>query len=117
VADRKKEGHSTGQNPQWVVVPMEEEEDICQGDTFRPSRSFSGPPRKTDPRVVSFSACWDPKCSQVSVTEAKVHKYTRLYTFASVIETCEHLGSQNAEKLTTLEFVFLFFLEGLRMTD
>ena len=30
VADRKKmEGHcSTGQNPQWAVVPMEEEDDI-----------------------------------------------------------------------------------------
>jgi len=37
-----------------------------------------------------------------------------LYTFASVTETCEHLGSHNAEKLTTLGSVFL---EGLRMTD
>jgi len=40
--------------------------------------------------------------------------YTRLYTFASVTETCEHLASHNAEKLTTLASVFL---EGLRMTD
>jgi hypothetical protein len=29
VADRKKEGHcSTGQSPQWAVVPMEYEEDM-----------------------------------------------------------------------------------------
>ena len=38
VADRKKmEGHcSTGQSPQWAVVPMEEEEE----DGFRASGSY-----------------------------------------------------------------------------
>ena len=40
--------------------------------------------------------------------------YTALYTVASITETCEHLGSHNAEKLTTLGSVFL---EGLKITD
>ena len=30
------------------------------------------PSKKTDPRVVSFSALWDPQCPQLSITEAKV---------------------------------------------
>ena len=34
--------------------------------------------------------------------------------FASVTETCEHLGSHNAEKLNNS---WICFLEGLRMTD
>jgi len=38
----------------------------------------------------------------------------KLYTYAFVTENCEHLGSQNAEKLTTLGSVFL---EGVRMAD
>ena len=46
---------------------------ICQGDTFRPSRSSSGPPRKQIQELFSFSALWDPKCLQVSVTEVKVY--------------------------------------------
>jgi len=40
--------------------------------------------------------------------------YTSFYTFPSVTEKCELLGSHNAEKLTTFGSVFL---EGLRMTD
>ena len=45
---------------------------------FRPSRSSSGPPRKQIQELFSFSALWDPKCSQVSVTEAKVYRLYKL---------------------------------------
>jgi len=47
---------------------------------FRPSQSSSGPPRKQILELFSFPALWDPKCSQVSVTETKVYKlvYTEL---------------------------------------
>jgi len=39
VADRKKmEGHfSTGQSPQWAVVPMEEEEEEEEEEEFKVS--------------------------------------------------------------------------------
>jgi hypothetical protein len=43
---------------------------------FQPSRSFSGPLRKQIQELFRLSALWNPKCSQVSVTEAK-----RLYKF------------------------------------
>jgi len=39
---------------------------------FRPSRSSSGPPRKQIQELFSLSALWDPKYSQVSVTETEV---------------------------------------------
>jgi len=51
---------------------------ICQGDMFRPSRSSSGPPRKQIRELLSFSALWDPKCSQVSVAEEKVFKVVQI---------------------------------------
>ena len=41
---------------------------IYQGDMFRSSRSSSGPPRKQIQEFFSFSALWDPKCSQVLVS-------------------------------------------------
>ena len=42
VADRKKmEGHcSTGQSPQWAVVPMEEEEEVLRELHFSPASSY-----------------------------------------------------------------------------
>jgi len=40
---------------------------------FRPNRSSSGPLRKQIQEMFSLSALWDPKCSHVSVTEAKVY--------------------------------------------
>ena len=45
---------------------------ICQGNMFRPSRSYSGPPRKQIQELFSFPALWDPKTSPISVTETKV---------------------------------------------
>jgi len=39
---------------------------------FRPSRSSSGRPRKQIQELFSFSALWNPKCSQVSVKEANL---------------------------------------------
>ena len=45
---------------------------------FRPSRSSSVTPRKQIQELFSLSAMWDPKCSQVSVTEAKVHRLYNL---------------------------------------
>jgi len=41
---------------------------------FRPSRSSSDLPRKQIQELFSFPALWDPKSSQVSITEAKVYK-------------------------------------------
>jgi len=46
----------------------------CQGAMCRPIRSSSGPPRKQIQELFSFPALWDPKCSHVSVTKAKVYK-------------------------------------------
>jgi len=86
---------------------------------FRPSRSSTGPPRKQFQELFSLPALWDPRRSKVSITEAKVYRlynlnwlcdgsiYTRLYTFASVTETCEHLGSHNADKLNNSAICFL----------
>jgi hypothetical protein len=45
---------------------------------FRPSRSSSGPPRKQIEELFSLSALWDPKCSQVSVSKAKVYRLNKL---------------------------------------
>jgi len=45
---------------------------------FRPSQSSSGPPRKQIHELFSLSALRDPKCSQVSVTEAKVYRSYKL---------------------------------------
>jgi len=45
---------------------------------FRTSRSSSGPPRNQIQELFSVSALWDPKCSQVSVTEAKVYRLYKL---------------------------------------
>ena len=45
---------------------------------FRPSRSSSGPPRKQIQELFILSALWDPKCSQVPVTEAKVYRLCKL---------------------------------------
>ena len=45
---------------------------------FRPSRSSSGPPRKQIQELFSLSALWDPKCSQVSVTETKAYRLYKL---------------------------------------
>jgi len=45
---------------------------------FRPSRSSAGPSRKQIQELFSLSALWDPKCSQVSVTEAKVCRLYKL---------------------------------------
>ena len=46
---------------------------------FRPSRSSSGPPRKQIQELFSFPALWDPKCSLVTVTEAKLLHYLLTY--------------------------------------
>ena len=52
---------------------------ICQGDMFRSSRSSSGTPRKQIQEQFIFSALWDPKCSQVSVTETNVYRLYKLH--------------------------------------
>jgi len=51
---------------------------IGQGDMFRPSRSSSGPPTKQIRELFSFSVLWDPKFSQVSLTEAKLYKVVQI---------------------------------------
>ena len=45
---------------------------------FRPSQSSSDSPRKQIQELFSLSALWDPKCSQVSVTQAKVYRLYKL---------------------------------------
>ena len=45
---------------------------------FRPSQSSSGPLRKQIQELFSLSALCDPKCSQVSVIEAKVYRLYKL---------------------------------------
>jgi len=45
---------------------------------FGPSRSSSDPPRKQIQELFSLSTLWDPKCSQVSVTEGKVYRLYKL---------------------------------------
>ena len=83
---------------------------------FRTSRSSSGPPRRQIQVLFVSLHCGIPKAHRIHLQKQKYISsiYTSLYTFATVNETGEHLGSHNAEKLTTLGSLFL---EGPRMTD
>jgi len=45
---------------------------------FRPSRSSLGPPGNQIHELFSLSTMWDPKCSQISVTEENVYSLYKL---------------------------------------
>ena len=96
---------------------------ICQGDIGHPQTLQENRPKSFS----VFLHSWIPNVNKFLLQKQNFirlyilnllcsHVYTTIYTFASVTETCEHMGSHNAEKRKNSWICFLGVPENDRLS-